>query len=209
MNKYKSTDALSSENPFEEAARNTIALNPLVGIRGKDLLGGAQVLFKAMINEPKVAADQWLSLLGELTAVVGGSSERRPQAGDKRFADPTWQNSAIHSGLLKAYLAWGDALDGFIEKTSLNGGDKARAHLITTIFIDALAPTNSFASNPAAMRKLIDSGGQSLWHGLKHFIEDLSKNGGCPRRWTRRLSRSARIWRPRPALWCFAMSSSN
>jgi polyhydroxyalkanoate synthase subunit PhaC len=180
MSTNKSTETPPAESPFEGAARHTVALNPLVGMRGKDLLGGAHVLFKAMINEPRVAADQWLSLLGELTDIVGGKSERRPQAGDKRFADPAWQSSAIHSNLLKAYLAWGSALDGFIEQTSLNDGDKARARLITTIFIDALAPTNSLAANPVAMRKLIDSGGQSLWHGLKHFIEDLSKNGGLP-----------------------------
>lgn len=180
MSAIKPTDSGPVDSPFEGAARNTIALNPLVGMRGKDLLEGAHVLFKAMINEPRVAADQWLSLVRELTDIFGGSSERRPQAGDKRFADPTWQSSAIHNGLLKAYLAWGDALDGFIEKTSLKDGDKARARLITTIFIDALAPTNSLATNPAAMRKLIDSGGQSLWHGLKHFIEDIAKNGGMP-----------------------------
>ena len=180
MSTNKSTDTAPPESPFEGAARHTVALNPLVGMRGKDLLGGAQILFKAMINEPKAAADQWLALLGELTDIAGGKSERRPQAGDKRFVDPTWQSSAIHSGLLKAYLAWGSALDGFIEQTSLKDGDKARARLITTIVIDALAPTNGLATNPAAMRKLIDSGGQSVWRGLKHFIEDLSKNGGLP-----------------------------
>ena len=180
MSTNKSSDTPPTESLFEGAARHTVALNPLVGMRGKDLLGGAQTLFRAMINEPRVAADQWLSLLGELTDIVSGQSERRPQAGDKRFADPTWQSSTIHSSLLKAYLAWGSALDGFVEQTSLNDGDKARARLITTILIDALAPTNSFATNPAAMRKLIDSGGQSLWHGLNHFIEDLAKNGGLP-----------------------------
>ena len=180
MSTNKSTDTPPTENPFESAARHTIALNPLVGMRGKDLLGGAQVLFQAMFNEPKVAVEQWMSLMGELTDIAGGKSERKPQAGDKRFVDATWQTSAIHSGLLKAYLAWGNALDGFIDQTSLNDADKARARLITTIFIDALAPTNSLAGNPVAMRKLIDSGGESLWRGLKHFIEDLSKNGGLP-----------------------------
>jgi polyhydroxyalkanoate synthase len=180
MSTNKSTDPPPAESPFEGAARQTVALNPLVGMRGEDLLGGAQILFEAMINEPRVAADRWLSFLSEMTDIVGGKSERRPQAGDKRFVDPTWQSSAIHSSLLKAYLAWGSALDGFIEHASLNDGDKARARLITTIFIDALAPTNSLAANPAAMRKLVDSGGQSLWHGLRNFIEDLSKNGGMP-----------------------------
>ena len=36
----------------EEAARNTLALNPLIGLRGKDLMDGAATLLKAMVNEP-------------------------------------------------------------------------------------------------------------------------------------------------------------
>ena len=38
----------------EEAARNTLALNPLVGLRGKDLVDSAAILLKAMVNEPIV-----------------------------------------------------------------------------------------------------------------------------------------------------------
>jgi polyhydroxyalkanoate synthase len=164
----------------EQASRHTLALNPLVGLRGKDLLDGAGVFFKAMINEPQVAADKWLTLVGELTGIVSGKSERAPEQGDKRFADPTWKTSPLHSGLLKAYLAWGEALDDFVSKTSLSPVDKERAHLFTTMLIDALAPTNSLIANPAATRKLIDSGGQSLVNGLKNYLEDLVKNGGLP-----------------------------
>src|SRR5262249_54260189 len=52
--------------------------------------------------------------------------------------------------------------------------------LIANIFIDAAAPTNNLVTNPAALRKLLDSGGESGWRGLKHFVEDLAKNGGLP-----------------------------
>ena len=40
----------------EEAARNALALNPLVGLRGKDLVDSAGILLKAMVNEPIVAS---------------------------------------------------------------------------------------------------------------------------------------------------------
>jgi polyhydroxyalkanoate synthase len=169
-----------SDGMAEQASRHTLALNPLVGLSGKDLLEGTSLLFKAMINDPKVAADQWLTLLTELVAVAGGKSERQPRAGDRRFADAAWQSSFLHSGLLKAYLAWGHALTGFVERSSLGDVDKARAQLAATILVDAVAPTNSLLTNPAAMRKLIDSGGQSLLQGLKHYIEDLTKHGGLP-----------------------------
>jgi poly[(R)-3-hydroxyalkanoate] polymerase subunit PhaC len=164
----------------EEASRNTLALNPLVGIRGQDLVESAGILFKAVVNEPKVATEQWLSFLGELGSIVAGKSERAPKAGDRRFSDPTWKESALHSGLLRAYLAWGDLVSGFVDKTSLSQMDKARAHLVTEILIDAVAPTNAIVTNPAAVRKFLDTGGRSLWHGLNNFFDDLAKNGGMP-----------------------------
>jgi polyhydroxyalkanoate synthase len=169
-----------AEGIFETASRNTLALNPLVGIRGQDLIDSAGVLFKAVVNEPKVATEQWLSFLGELGSIAAGKSERAPKAGDKRFIDATWKESALHGGMLKAYLAWGDAVSGFVDKTSLSKIDKARAHLVTEILIDAVAPTNAILTNPAAVRKFVDTGGRSLWSGLKNYLDDLAKNGGMP-----------------------------
>ena len=180
MSAHDLTGAPSPEGISEEASRNTLALNPLVGISSQDLIDSAGVLFKAVVNEPKVAAEQWLSFVGELAAIVGGNSDRAPKAGDRRFSDATWKESGLHSGLLKAYLAWGDAVNGLVDKTSLSKIDKERAHLITEILIDAVAPTNAMFTNPAAVRKFVDTGGQSLWHGLKNYFDDLARNRGMP-----------------------------
>ena len=180
MSTENHTEPPSPEGISEAAARNTLALNPLVGIRGQDLADSAGILFKAMINEPKVAAEQWFSFLGELGQIASGNSERVPKAGDRRFSDPTWKESELHRGLLKSYLAWGDAVNGLVDKTGLRDIDKARAHLITEILIDAVAPTNAIFTNPAAVRRFMDTGGQSLWRGLKNYLDDLTKNRGMP-----------------------------
>jgi polyhydroxyalkanoate synthase len=180
MNAENPDQMPSTDGMAEEASRNTLALNPLVGIRGEDLAESAGILFKAVVNEPKVATEQWLSFLGELGSIVAGKSERTPKPGDRRFSDSTWKESALHSGLLKAYLAWGDAVNQLVDKTSLSDIDKARAHLITEILIDAVAPTNAVFTNPAAVRKFVDTGGQSLWRGLKNYFDDLGKNRGMP-----------------------------
>src|SRR6202051_708587 len=113
----------------EEAARNTLALNPLIGLRGKDLMDSAAILLKAVVNEPIVAGGQWLSFLTEIGRIGAGQSDRVQQAGDNRLSDATWKNSGVHRQLLQAYLAWGDTLNGFIDKTSLGEADKARARL--------------------------------------------------------------------------------
>ena len=90
MNTENRTEPPSAESISEDAARNTLALNPLVGIRGQDLVDSANILFKAVISEPKVATEQWLSFLGELGEIASGKSARAPKAGDRRFSVATW-----------------------------------------------------------------------------------------------------------------------
>ena len=46
--------------------------------------------------------------------------------------------------------------------------------------VDAAAPTNTLLGNPAAIRKLIETGGASAVRGLVHMIEDIAENGGLP-----------------------------
>jgi polyhydroxyalkanoate synthase subunit PhaC len=180
MSAEHQADTPAPDNLSDQAARHTLALNPLVGLRGKDLFDSAAILVKAMVNEPRMAMAQWLSFLGELSDIVGSKSERAPVLGDRRFADPTWTNSTLHSRLLKAYLAWGAAVENFVAQSGLSAVDKQRASLLTTILIDAFAPTNTLIANPAAMRKLLDTGGESLWKGLKNYVEDFLKNGALP-----------------------------
>ena len=48
------------------------------------------------------------------------------------------------------------------------------------MLIDALAPTNGLLTNPAAMKKFVDTGGESLWAGLQNYMSDLANNGGMP-----------------------------
>src|SRR5258708_7337713 len=172
------------ESPFRGPIPHgylTLAIVPPLAMQAAIMPQHAGVgLNDAIDNEPKVAAEQWLSFLGELAAIAGGKSERVPKAGDRRFSDPTWKESGLHRGLLKAYLAWGEAVGGLVDKTSLSDVDKARAHLITEILIDAVAPTNAMLTNPAAVRKFVDTGRQSLWLGVEDYFEYLLHNPRTP-----------------------------
>jgi len=164
----------------DQAARSTLTLNPLVGLRSQDLFDAAATLIKAVTYDPTTAAKQWLWFVGELGKIVTGQSERASQAGDRRFVDPAWKSSKLHRGLLQAYLAWGSAVDTFVDQCSLSELDKTRARLITSIIVDALAPTNALLTNPAALKQLVDSGGESLWRGFKNYLADLVQNRGLP-----------------------------
>jgi len=165
----------------EEAAKYTLALNPLVGLQSMDFVDASRTVLTSFVTQPQIAVGQWLRLLGDLGKIaLQGKSERSVEPGDKRFNDPAWRTSPLHQKLLQSYLAWADAITSYVDKVDLNDQDKARAKLISTIVVDALAPTNAILSNPAALKKLIDTGGQSLWAGLQNYVGDLVKNGGMP-----------------------------
>jgi polyhydroxyalkanoate synthase subunit PhaC len=174
------TDAGTSDPLVDQASSHTLALNPLVGLSGGEFYEAMGTILNAALNNPGVAVEQWLSFLGELGKVSSGEAARKAEPGDKRFSDPAWNSSSIHRSLLQSYLAWGDAVNAFVEKVGLDGQDKARAKLVSQILVDALAPTNGLVLNPAAVKKVVDSGGESLWSGFKNYIDDLVNNGGMP-----------------------------
>jgi polyhydroxyalkanoate synthase len=170
----------SSDEVLEQAAQHTLAANPLVGVRGRDILDSARALLGHMMSKPGIAAQQYLSFLGELGRIVTGASELAPDAKDKRFADPAWKESGAYRALAQCYLAWGRSLNRFVEEATMDKRDAERARFIASLFIDAMSPTNSLAGNPAAMKKLIETSGGSLVHGLQNFLGDLARNGGLP-----------------------------
>jgi polyhydroxyalkanoate synthase len=88
--------AVVSDNDLrEQAAQYTLAANPLVGVRLEDILDSARLLFEQMLSSPGVATREYLRFLTGVGRIATGSSELAPDAKDKRFADPTWKDSAV------------------------------------------------------------------------------------------------------------------
>jgi polyhydroxyalkanoate synthase len=164
----------------EQAAAHTLAANPLVGVRGEDLADAMGLLFGEITRNPGVATQQYIAFFNELGRIAAGASELAPGAGDKRFADPAWKQSAAYRALAQSYLAWGSALNRFVDEAKMEKRDAERVRFVTSLLIDAMAPTNSLAGNPTALKKFIDTGGESLAQGLEHFVHDLTHNGGLP-----------------------------
>ena len=59
--------------------------------------------------------------------------------------------------------------------------DDAKAALAAGFLLDALAPTNFLATNPAALKRAFETGGASVVAGAGNFLDDLVNNGGRPR----------------------------
>ena len=180
MSENAETAKTVAEEVAESASQNTLALNPLVGVRAEDLMDAARTALGALASQPNIVVQQWGSFLGEIAKIVTGKSDIAPDPKDRRFADPSWQSSTIHRTLMRSYLAWANTVTEAVERTELPDRDAARARLVTSIFVDAMSPSNSLLGNPAALKTAVDSKGGSLVEGMKNFLTDLQKNGGLP-----------------------------
>jgi polyhydroxyalkanoate synthase len=120
-----------------------------------------------------------------LGAPIEGPAEL--DAGDPRFVDPTWESNAGFYGLRQCYLLWAQAMRELSESARDDGETASKAEFAVGQLVDALAPTNFFFGNPAALKKAFETGGTSLGGGLSRFLDDLVNNGG----WPRQVDRSA------------------
>ena len=173
-------DRTPADDIAEDAAKNTLALNPLVGVRTEDLVAAAGTLLRAMAGQPDLLARQWMSFATEMGSILTGQSPIEADPRDRRFADPAWKSSGLHKGLMQSYVAWGKAVTELVEQTDLPQKEAARARLMTSIFVDTMAPSNNPLLNPTALKTLVDSGGKSAVAGLKNFLDDMTRNGGLP-----------------------------
>jgi polyhydroxyalkanoate synthase len=164
-----------------EASQNTLAINPLVGLSPRDVAQAAGSLLKVLGKAPRKTAIHYSHYLKELGTVVSGRSELAPDPKDRRFADPAWRSNKIYNRLMQTYLATQKELTSAIATAKLDNVDKGRAQFFASLVTDALAPSNFVLSNPAAVRKIIDTGGDNLVKGLQHMVHDIRHNNRMPR----------------------------
>jgi polyhydroxyalkanoate synthase len=100
---------------------------------------------------------------------------------DKRFADKTWTDNPGFFAIRQAHLATSRLVSDLMEAGSGNAADDAKAALASGFLMDALAPTNFLLTNPAALKRMFETGGASLVAGASHFVDDMLNNKGRPR----------------------------
>ncbi|KXU83260.1 poly(R)-hydroxyalkanoic acid synthase [Paraburkholderia monticola] len=172
-----------SEQPDDLTASATEGMlgpNPFVGLRACDVLATAQQIGAQALRQPALVVEQEAKLARELIAVLSGNGQAAPPPGDKRFGDSAWQDNSLYRMTLQGYFAWRDALTGFVDRSALDPKTKERAQFVLSLYTDALSPTNTLLGNPAAIKKIVDSGGASLLGGIKNIVTDLLKNQGMP-----------------------------
>ena len=130
----KNNDDLKSQ-----ASENTLGLNPVVGLRRKDLLGSARMVLTQAIKQPIHSVKHVAHFGLELKNVLFGKSELQPAGDDRRFADPAWSQNPLYKRYLQTYLAWRKELHDWIDDSNLGPKDTARGHFVINLMTEAMA----------------------------------------------------------------------
>jgi len=97
-----------------------------------------------------------------------------PQADDTRFADPVWTQETHWSLLKQWYLFYTRHVQNALFATPwLSPKERRRAAFWWRKWLNAAAPTNFLLTNPVAMRKAVETNGESLRRGFEIYLEDL------------------------------------
>src|ERR671916_2457676 len=96
--------------------------------------------------------------------------------GDKRFSAPEWGQNPYYETLKQLYLLASDYLLQEAEETANGQADteeQRRLKFHLRQFVEAMAPVNFFLTNPAAIKRAIETGGTSLVDGARNLMSDL------------------------------------
>lgn len=147
-----------------------VATDPVPAARATVRCGGrsAQVTLAAMLRG--------------LGVDIEGPGKLRPK--DGRYRDPAWTGNAFYylwrqqHALLEEYLA------DLVEGVQLDDLTRRKARFVIQQLVDAVAPSNWPITNPAVLKKAVDTGGQSVVRGARNLLRDVVSNQGKPRQVT-------------------------
>ena len=123
-----------------------------------------------------LSTDLWELQLHTLHRMAGLPSEDpiSPHPDDLRFSDPIWTDSASWDLIKEWYLAFTHNMQDMLYDTpGLSGKERRRAAFWWRKWLNAVAPTNFLPTNPVAIRKMIDTRGESLFKGFRNFLADM------------------------------------
>jgi polyhydroxyalkanoate synthase len=172
MNSHDHTDPLATFDPlgFAEAWQRTAA---------------------AALKNPEAIAQAWGRYVSGLAEAAAAAAQRahgveaagpvEPGRRDRRFRDPAWEENPALFGLLQGYLLSGRLAADVLDASAVDRVTDERMGFLADVLMDALAPTNAFWTNPAALKRALDSGGASVVRGLQTYLDDVAHNRGMPR----------------------------
>ena len=142
-----------------------------------------------LMSDPAVVAEAYsaywsdMAKLAQATATRMAGQEAAPVAspehGDRRFQDQAWDEEVVFDHLKQSYLISAQFAQSLVDGApGLDAHSRDLVSFYTRRFIESVSPTNFAHSNPAAIRKAQETGGQSLIDGFRNLLRDLERGKG-------------------------------
>jgi polyhydroxyalkanoate synthase subunit PhaC len=174
---------------MERLLREANPLNELIPINWAEIARALQILWMRQLSDPQRAVqtaleynrrylegavDIWIKAAARLWGVA---REEEPGKPDKRFPGPEWELNPYYQMLKQSYLLASDYLLKEAEAGAGTENDEAERRLKFHLkqFVDAMAPANFLLTNPAALKRAMETGGASLTEGVRHLLSDLKE----------------------------------
>jgi polyhydroxyalkanoate synthase subunit PhaC len=119
----------------------------------------------------KQATDLWNQTLHQVAA----PGQPAPKAGDRRFAAPDWAANPASAYQAQMYLLNARTLMQMADSVEGDEKTKQRVRFAVQQWVDAVAPSNYLALNPEALRKAVETKGESISLGLQHLVHDVKQ----------------------------------
>jgi polyhydroxyalkanoate synthase len=167
------TPALPS---LDDASAQAQAFGSAVGDMLKSMTGlsvPVDTLTKLQADYVAEATRMWNAALG--SAAPAAEPAAKPALKDKRFAAQAWGENPVAAMAAQSYLLNARTLLQLAESVQGDEKTKARIRFAVQQWVDAASPANYLAMNPEALKKAIDTHGESIAQGLQHLWQDIGK----------------------------------
>ena len=161
------TDLFADQDVAEFNRALTSALRGAAG-HPASAAAAAALFASRLVQIPGAALARWL-----------GTEDQPPvelDPKDRRFADPAWRENPAYYSLRLLYEAIGRLSDDLVDAAGTDELTTAKARMASRFLLDAAAPTNFLPTNPAALKRALETGGMSLLRGAGHFVDDVLHN---------------------------------
>ena len=124
----------------------------------------------------ETTAEVWSDAAARFWGLPRQEEEGEEGKPDRRFSEPEWEMNPFYRTLKESYLLASEHLLAEADETDGQDTEEQRRlkfHLKQ--FVDAMAPVNFLLTNPAALRRIAETGGVSLAEGTRNLLADLKE----------------------------------
>ena len=172
---------MNSEGNWAEAARqfqNNLGegwTKALASMQGMPLAApGAAPLPQLTFSQDKLEALQ-KAYLSEAAELWNQGLTLHPPSTDKRFAGDAWSANPVAAFSAAIYLLNARALMGLAEAAETDAKTKAKLRFAVEQWMAASAPSNFMALNAEALKKAVETKGESIAKGMQNLLKDIQQ----------------------------------